>query len=268
MQGDKWVVIIGGSSGIGFSCAKQFLMMDYHVLLVARNEQRLAQARRELMQRYSASTVKIYSCDVSVVEQVKELCCYIKSSLSMIDGVVISSGYMQASTLATMQVSDIDYMLDVNLRACIYIAKYITDSIVSRGFIVFVSSLAAVQGVYGYSVYSASKAALHTFAESLEHELMPNAVRVKVVCPPDTDTPGLKTEEQSRPELTRELSRTAGILPADRVASVIVSGIKNNRLYLWPSVTAKGISVVKGLFPGLLRRMLCFDVDKYFRRNV
>ena len=64
-----------------------------------------------------------------------------------------------------------------------------------EGVIVFVSSQAALIGIYGLAAYCGSKYAVRGFAEALAMEVRPHGIRVTVCCPPDTDTPGFEEEQ-------------------------------------------------------------------------
>jgi 3-dehydrosphinganine reductase len=91
-------------------------------------------------------------------------------------------------------------MMRVNYMGSVYCTKAVIDSMKSRRFgrIVFVSSQAGQLGVFGYSAYSSSKFALRGFAEVLQMELKPYNILVTLSFPPDTDTPGLATENLSK----------------------------------------------------------------------
>lgn len=260
-----WVIVFGGSSGIGLDTARRFLQYGYSVLLVARGVEALRAATDTLRADAATATVESYACDVSKAEAVIALRAHMLSLGRVIAGVVVSSGRMQACTLADMPLGDLEAMIDTNLKGCLYVGKYLADTIRDRGFLVFVSSLAAVQGIYGYTVYAASKAALGALAEALEHELAARGIRLKVVCPPDTDTPGLKKEDETRPELTRKLSGAAALLPAGRVADTIVHNVGNGGLYLWPSWSSYFVALLKRAVPWLVRAILASAVAKHNR---
>jgi 3-dehydrosphinganine reductase len=98
-----------------------------------------------------------------------------------------------------------------------------------RGHVCFVSSGAALIGVYGYSVYAPTKFALRGLADVLRAELKQDDVRVSIVYPPDTDTPMLQEELATAPPETRVISASAGLWTADAVARVTLRGIDAHR---------------------------------------
>jgi 3-dehydrosphinganine reductase len=88
--------------------------------------------------------------------------------------------------------------------------------------IVFVSSQAGQLGVYGYTSYCATKFALKGLAESLQMELARENIFITLVFPPDTDTPGFKEENKTKPKETQMINQTSGLLTAEHVAKQII----------------------------------------------
>ena len=95
------------------------------------------------------------------------------------------------------------------------------------GRIVFLSSQAGQLGVYGYTSYCSTKFALKGLAESLQMELARDNIYITLVFPPDTDTPGLKEENKTKPKETQLINETSGVLLADEVARKIIRATRN-----------------------------------------
>jgi len=100
-----------------------------------------------------------------------------------------------------------------------------------EGHIVFTSSQAGLLGLYGYSAYSAAKFALRGLAETLQMEVKPYNIKVTLAFPPDTDTPGFKEEEKTKPEETRLISETGGLASPEDVASTMVKHILKGKFF-------------------------------------
>ena len=81
-----------------------------------------------------------------------------------------------------------------------------------EGIIVFVSSQAALIGIYGLAAYCGSKYAVRGFAEALAMEVRPHGIGVTVCCPPDTDTPGFEEEQKSKGPFTYDIRKISGFL--------------------------------------------------------
>lgn len=87
-------------------------------------------------------------------------------------------------------------MIRVNYLGAVYCTKSVVEPMKQRKFgrIVFVSSQAGQIGIFGYTAYSPTKFALRGLAEALQMELKPYNVYITMAYPPDTNTPGLETE--------------------------------------------------------------------------
>ncbi|WJX22763.1 3-dehydrosphinganine reductase tsc10a [Trifolium repens] len=104
--------------------------------------------------------------------------------------------------------------------------------------IAFVSSQAGQVGVYGYAAYSASKFGLRGLAEALQQEVIGDNIHVSLIFPPDTDTPGLV---EVRPELTKIIVSSSGLLKADEVAQKAFDGIRHGSFMI--SCNLEGIAL-------------------------
>ena len=97
--------------------------------------------------------------------------------------------------------------------------------------------MAGFIGTYGYSGYGASKYAVRGFSDVLRAELKPRGVRVSVVYPPDTLTPQLEFEKDLKPAITKELADTAGVMTAEKVASIILRDMQRGRYTILPGIS-------------------------------
>ncbi|GBP85413.1 hypothetical protein EVAR_60254_1 [Eumeta japonica] len=130
-----------------------------------------------------------------------------------------------------MDVDHIKQMIDLNYFGTAYPTKYVLPGMKKRreGIIVFVSTEAALIGIYGYSAYGSAKWAVRGLAEALMMELIGSGVRLTLAFPPDTDTPGFKTEELTKPEETKLISASGGLHSAEEVGRKIVQdALKKN----------------------------------------
>jgi len=121
-----------------------------------------------------------------------------------------------------------------------------------RGYIVNTSSMAGFLGVFGYTDYSASKFAVVGYSEALRMELKPYGVRVSVLCPPDTDTPGFQAENRTKPPETVAVSAGAKIMRPEDVAEALIGGMRRERFMIVPGFDGKFTFFMKRLFPSLV----------------
>jgi 3-dehydrosphinganine reductase len=111
-------------------------------------------------------------------------------------------------------------MMNINYLGTAFATRIVLPSMKSRrkGKIVILSSVGGLIGLYGFTGYGASKAALRGFSEALQMEVKPYGISVTLGFPPDTDTPGLLEENKFKPTETKLISESAGVYPADIVA--------------------------------------------------
>jgi short-subunit dehydrogenase len=130
------------------------------------------------------------------------------------------------------------------------------------GTIVNTASLAGLIGTFGYTDYAASKFALVGFSEALRCELRPQGVRVAVLCPPDTDTPGFAEEEPGKPPETRAVSAAASLLQPDDVARALLKGLERGRFLIVPGRSARLLAFGARHWPALARFVMDRDVRR------
>ena len=118
------------------------------------------------------------------------------------------------------------------------------------------ASLAGLIGVFGYTDYSASKFALVGFSEALRSELKAYNITVSVLCPPDTDTPGLAIENRTKPEETRAIAAAAKVMSPDAVADALIRGMARRTFLIIPGVDGRLSVLAKRLFPGVVERIM------------
>ena len=230
----KRVVVTGGNSGIGFSIAKQVLASGAsHVVLVARNKERLESCTAELDATKSPEQEVCYiSMDLShdsvqVKISIDALCVRIGG----IDVLVNCAGYSIPGEFRNLDGSAFTNMMDANYFSAVNVSRAVAPHMIRQSFgqMVFVSSVAGQLGVYGFTAYSPSKYAVRGLCEVLYTELRPYGIGVSLVFPPDTETPGLAKEDALKPKVTKIISEQAGLWKSDTVARLIVDGVTQRK---------------------------------------
>jgi 3-dehydrosphinganine reductase len=151
-------------------------------------------------------------------------------------------------------------MMDVDFYGMVHVTKaLLPDMIIRRsGYIVNISSLAAVLGIFGYTAYGASKFAVRGFSESLRAEMKKYQIGVSIVYPPDTDTPQLAYENRFKPFETKALSAGSGMLTPEAVAAAILKGVRRGRYVVLPGIEGKLLYRLSSLFGGAINNV--FDL--------
>lgn len=254
--------ITGGSSGIGLAVAKELVLKKVDVLLIARDRIRLERAAHALESvRVKASNkaepesrIAVLPLDVGNPEQLKSLLLPAVQEFGEPDFLFNCAGAAFPDYFERISDDVFEQTLHVNLRGTWYITKTLLPYLKkNRGIIVNVSSMAGLIGVFGYTAYSAAKAGVIGFSEALRSELLDEGVRVAVLCPPDTDTPGFERENQIKPLETKAISANAGVLKPEKVAQELFRGLSKGKFLIVPGLEAKCTAWAVRHIPGVVR---------------
>lgn len=181
----KEVLITGASSGIGKSIAQLFSKNGWLVYLVARDKTKLEKVQSEL----SASS-HVLSCDLGVPEQIQTLCSQLVSLKSNISVLVNNAGIYQPSLFENETEQNWNAQFATNLFGPVLLTRGVWKQLVhNKGAVVNVSSTLGLRPIEKTGAYSASKAALNSWTQTLALEAGPEGVRVNAVCPGLVDTP-------------------------------------------------------------------------------
>ena len=184
-----WAVVAGGSEGLGAAFAAEIARRGVHQVVVARRPGPLEQTAARLRQEHGTEVVTLAGdlADPGTLIQLRA------AAGDREIGLVIANAALapQGSFLDTPE-AELAGTVDLNCRASVLLARAFLPDMAGRGRggMIFVSSLAGLQGVAGLAAYSATKAYLITLGESLWAELRPAGVDVLTVCAGAVATPG------------------------------------------------------------------------------
>lgn len=215
---DDDVVITGGSEGIGYAVAAELSGRCRRLTLLARDPHKLAAAAQSLRCEWLATDVRRLSEEAT-------------GRLAQASLVVACAGEMTPGRATELMAADYQRQMDINFVGTVNCVRAALPHMVATGTgtVVLISSTAALLGIYGYSAYGATKAAVAHFAASLRTESSGTGVRVILAYPPDTETPGLQRERALRPAETEAIIGTIAAQPVQRVARRLVEGIARGR---------------------------------------
>ncbi|MBE7502942.1 MAG: SDR family oxidoreductase [Verrucomicrobiales bacterium] len=196
----KRVLITGGSRGLGLALCRKLLDEQWHVLTTAR---RATDAVRELQAQY-AGRFEFWEADLAEAEEVQRLCVAARV-LEGLDGFVANAALGTEGLLTLTSEPVMRQTLDVNLLAPMLLAKQVVKGMLPRGgSLVFVSSVAAVTGLSGLTVYGATKGALVAFSRAVAREYGERGIRSNCVLPGFLETEmSASLEEAQRVRLRR-----------------------------------------------------------------
>lgn len=227
----KHVIITGGSKGIGRAMAFEAVKLGANVTIVARDMDVLEKVKIELLKIVAnPATQKIaaFSVDVSAssaASSMEQVVAESEEDLGPVYMLINCAGTSISGTFEDTKIEEFHRMMNINLMGSVMCTKAVVSSMKKRneGVIIFVSSIAGLLGLYGYSAYSASKFAVVGLAEVLAMELRPYNIKVSVSFPPDTDTPGFEEEQKGKPRETQLISESGGLYQPNVVAQTTLA---------------------------------------------
>ncbi|MDB2415456.1 SDR family NAD(P)-dependent oxidoreductase, partial [Rickettsiales bacterium] len=182
---DETIWIIGASSGIGKELSIKLASHGAKLILSARRESELKKLQKELGPEH-----KIYPLDVSDKKQVKEVCAKIAKLKNGVDRVLFMPALYKPDSIANMDLEFMSKAVDVNIKGAMYITHAILPIFEKQksGQIALCGSVAGYTGLPNGQPYSATKAAIINFAESL-HAEAPDYINIKLISPGFVQTP-------------------------------------------------------------------------------
>ncbi len=182
----KIVLITGGTSGIGLASARRFVTEGAFVFITGRRQGGLDKAVAEI-----GHDVRALRGDVSKLDDLDRIIATIREEKGRLDVVFANAGVAQTAPLGSITESSLDEVFDINVKGKLFTVQKALPLMRSGGSIILNGSTAGSKGTPAFSVYNASKAAVRNFARSWALELKGTGIRVNVLSPGGTVTPGL-----------------------------------------------------------------------------
>jgi len=186
---EQVVLVTGGASGIGRELCLAFARYGARIGLIDRETSNLEAFAETL--RQSGASCATAAVDVRERERVHDAVRHIAGALGPIDILVTSAGICRASTVDDLKIAHLEEIVQVNFLGMAYVIEAVLPSMLERGsgHIAGISSMAGVRGIPFEPGYSASKAAVAAYLESLRCELRPRGISVTTVFPGYVQTP-------------------------------------------------------------------------------
>ena len=182
----KIALITGGTSGIGLATAQQFVNEGAYVYIMGRREAELTAAVKTL-----GSNVTGVQGDVSNPADLDRLFAQIKREKGKLDVVFANAGVAKYAPLGKITEEFFDSIFDINVKGVLFTVQKAVPLLADGASIILNASIVASKGFVANSVYSASKAAIRSFARTWTADLKDRRIRVNAVSPGPIDTPGL-----------------------------------------------------------------------------
>jgi NAD(P)-dependent dehydrogenase (short-subunit alcohol dehydrogenase family) len=182
----KVALITGGNSGIGLATAKQFVNEGAYVFITGRREAELAAAKKQI-----GKNVTAIQGDVSNLDDLDRLFAQIKKEKGKLDIVFANAGIAKYVPLGAITEELYDSIFNINVKGLLFTVQKALPLLPDGGSIILNASIVASKGLSSNSVYSATKAAVRSFARTWTTDLKDRRIRVNAISPGPIDTPGL-----------------------------------------------------------------------------
>jgi NAD(P)-dependent dehydrogenase (short-subunit alcohol dehydrogenase family) len=182
----KVALVTGGNSGIGLATAKQFVNEGAYVFITGRRDAELGAAVKEI-----GENVTGVPGDVANLGDLDRLFAQIKAEKGKLDVVFANAGIARYSPLGKITEEFYDSIFNINVKGLLFTVQKALPLLPDGASIILNASIVASKGFSSNSVYSATKAAVRSFARTWTTDLKDRRIRVNAVSPGSTDTPGL-----------------------------------------------------------------------------
>jgi NAD(P)-dependent dehydrogenase (short-subunit alcohol dehydrogenase family) len=210
----KTALITGGNSGIGLATAKQFVNEGAYVFITARRDPELAAAVTEI----GRNTTGVQG-DVSNLADLDRLFAQIKREKGTIDIVFANAGVAKYAPLGQITEEVYHSIFNINVKGLLFTVQKALPLMPDGASIILNASIVASKGFSANSVYSATKAAVRSFARTWTTDLKDRHIRVNVVSPGFIETPGLNDLLASSPAGGQRLQMLSNAVPLGRIGT-------------------------------------------------
>ena len=207
---DKVVVITGGTDGIGLTTAKLFAAEGAHVYVTGRRKKRLDEALEEI----GNGAVGVQG-DVSDLASLDRLYAEVERDQGRVDVVFANAGVSESAPIGAIEEDHFDRVFGINVKGTVFSVQKALPLMSAGGAIVLTGSGAGAKGFANLSIYSATKAAIRSFARTWTTDLKSQDIRVNVVSPGMVLTPAMQTYLQNNAGAEEWMQQT---IPFGRLA--------------------------------------------------
>ena len=249
---ENTILITGGSSGIGFEMAKQFLAAKNKVIITGRNLDRLKQAKQKL------GDVNIIQSDVSNPDSIKELYAQVSKDFPNLNVLVNNAGVMFTINLQDhkLSASELTKEFDINVKGTIWMNDVFLPLLKKNknAATVTVSSGLAFVPLPISPIYCATKSALHSYTLSLRAQLKNSDVKVFELAPPATETELLA-------DFNEEDMKGISTMTVQAMVADFLKGISKDKYEICPGQSSQ-MKFMSRYFPGFLLKQMSKTVDR------
>jgi NAD(P)-dependent dehydrogenase (short-subunit alcohol dehydrogenase family) len=210
----KIALITGGNSGIGFATAKRFVQEGAYVFITGRRQSQLDEAVKRV-----GSNVTGVQGDVAKLSDLDRLFEQIKKDKGRLDIVFANAGIATNAPLGSIDEEHFDSIFGTNVKGMLFTVQKALPLLPDGASIILNASIVGSKGLPANSVYSATKAAVRSFARTWTTDLKTRRIRVNAISPGPIDTEGLRELVGSTQAGQDRLKSFSSIVPLGRLGS-------------------------------------------------
>ena len=210
---NKVAVITGGNSGIGLATAKQFVAEGAQVFITGRRQNELDAAVKEI----GGNVIGVQG-DVSKQADLDRLFATVKEKAGRIDVLFANAGGGEFARLGEITEAHFDKIFGINVKGVLFTVQKALPLLPDGASVILNASIASIKGMENFGVYSATKAAVRSFARTWTNELKERQIRVNVISPGPIETPAIEG-------LASEVN-----LQADQLKAGLIAGVPLGRM--------------------------------------
>jgi NAD(P)-dependent dehydrogenase (short-subunit alcohol dehydrogenase family) len=211
----KVAVITGGNSGIGLATSQRFVSDGAYVFITGRRQSELDEAVKQI-----GTNVSGVQGDVSNLADLDRLYTTVKKEKDRIDILFANAGVGELAPLRAITEAHFDKMFGINVKGLLFTVQKALPLFQDGGSIILSASTAASKGLEGLSIYSATKAAVRSFARSWTVELKHRKIRVNAISPGQIDTPGIRAGlMQNEEQIKQFMASQVATIPLGRMGN-------------------------------------------------
>ncbi|MFN6487387.1 MULTISPECIES: glucose 1-dehydrogenase [unclassified Nostoc] len=210
----KIALITGGNSGIGLATAKQFVAEGAYVYITGRRQAELDAAVEAI-----GKNVTAVQSDVSNLADLDRLFATIKQEQGHLDIIFANAGGGQIAPLGAITEEHFDKTFNINVKGLLFTVQKALPLLPEGASIILNASITSIKGTPAFSVYSATKAAVRSFARNWILDLKERKIRVNAISPGVVPTPGYDHLGLNDQQLQEFVDSQANTIPLGRVGT-------------------------------------------------
>ena len=249
-------LITGASSGIGRDMARTLNNLNYDIIIVARDKEKLEELKKELNEKNN-NKVEIYIADLSKEEECINLYNEIKEKYKYIDLLINNAGFGLCGKMINTNMNTEMQMIDTNIKAVHIITKLFLKDMVERnsGKILNVASIAAFMAGPLMATYYATKNYVLRFSQAIKEELKKDKsnVKISVLCPGPVNT---------------NFNKVANVkfalkgISSEYVAEYAIKQTLKGKFLIIPGIKIKIARILSKISPDSITTKVCYHMQR------